>query len=359
MFKILLRGSVVAIMFMAAGSLASPGRAAWDEGKSLVFAPPPAGKELPSECGRDCLYGLVDNYFNALASRCPCNVALAPTVKYTENGQIVKPGEGIWKTFTRRGTYRVYLADPAAGEVGYYGDFSEDNGLLLGVMALRMRVQDRRVTEIEMIAVREQRRPKGGLGANTAGIMTPRMLDELDPGGFVSPDPVLLQPLPAAETREQLVAATTRYFDGFTQSKGSLVPFGAECSRRENGMPATNNAEGPVVDSAQPAFRIFSQGCAQELDRGFFSALSTVRGVRPLVVDEAQGLVLELTLFDNEGSIKSVSVSGVGNVAVPGEFLRPITFMAPQLFKIENGKIREIEGLSWPVPFGMSSGWEK
>jgi hypothetical protein len=27
--------------------------------------------------------------------------------------------------------------------------------------------------------------------------------------------------------------------------------------------------------------------------------------------------------------------------------------MAPQLFKIEGGKIREIEGLSWAVPFGM------
>jgi hypothetical protein len=31
----------------------------------------------------------------------------------------------------------------------------------------------------------------------------------------------------------------------------------------------------------------------------------------------------------------------------------------PQLFKIEAGKIREIEGLSWPLPYGMRSGWDK
>ena len=75
-------------------------------------------------------------------------------------------------------------------------------------------------------------------------------------------------------------------------------------------------------------------------------------------MDEQQGLVLNLALFDNEGNVKTVAVPGVGDVAVPGNFLRPITFLKPQLFKIEGGKIREIEGLSWPVPFGMPSGWD-
>ena len=226
-------------------------------------------------------------------------------------------------------------------------------------MALRLKVQNPRITEAELIAVREQWRPKGGLGENTAGIMTPRMFDELNPKSFIVPSAALLEPLPAQESREQLISATDKYFEGFTQRSGSLVRFDAQCSRRENGMPATDNPDGPIVDSAQPAFRVFSQGCGQELDRGFFSSLSTVREVRQLVVDEKQGLVLDLALFDNEGNIKSVSVPGVGTVTVPSEFLRPITFMAPQLFKLEGGKIRQIEGLSWPVPFGMRSGWEK
>jgi hypothetical protein len=350
---------MLALMFAAVGSMAPRANAAPDEGKNLTHAPNPMLAGAPGECNRDCLYRLIDKYFHAMASRCACNIAMARDVKYTENGQVVKPGEGIWKTFARRGAYRVYLADPATGEAGYYGDFSEDGGRLLGMMALRLKVKDHRITEVELIAVREQWRPKGGLGENTAGIMTPRMFDELDPKSFIVPNPALLEPLPAPESRDQLISASNKYFEGFTQSKGSLVPFDAQCSRRENGMPATNNPEGPVVDPAQPTFRVFSQGCAQELDRGFFSALSKVRGVRQLVVDEKQGLVLDLALFDNEGNVKSLSVPGVGKVTVPREFLRPITFMNPELFKVEGGKIREIEGLSWAVPFGMRSGWEK
>jgi hypothetical protein len=196
---------------------------------------------------------------------------------------------------------------------------------------------------------------------NTAGIMTPKMIDELRPSGFVSPDSALLEPVPAAEhsTREELTAVTDRYFEAFAQKKGSAAMFADSCFRRENGFAATNNSDGPVVDPAQPAFRVFSQGCAQEIDRGFFSALSKVGDHRPLVVDVEQGLVLDLAFLDNEGNVKSVSVSGVGDVKVPAEFLRPITFMEAQLFKIEGGKIREIEGASWPMPYGMRSGWDK
>jgi len=349
---------ILGLMFAAICGVASranawPAHSAADEGKNLTHAPDPMVAGAPGECNRDCLYAFVDKYFDALLSRCPCNMAMAPEAKYTENELAVKPGEGIWKTYSGRGTYRVYLADPANGEVGYYGDITEFGGVLPGVVALRMKVKDHRVTELEVITVREQKRPKGGLGLNTAGIMTPRMIDELDPKGFVSPNAALVEPPGAAETRDQLVGATKGYFDAYAQGKGSAAPLDAQCARRENGIAATNNADGPVADKTQPAFHLFSEGCAAELDRGFFGALAKVRDARPLVVDEKQGLVLDLAFFDNEGDVKSVAVAGVGNVAVPVEYRRAFTFMAPQLFKIEGGKIREIEGLSWAVPFGM------
>jgi hypothetical protein len=359
MFRFLRHGLILLIfatMVIAIAGMASPG-AAPDEGKSLVAAPTPLTMRSPGPCARDCLYGFVDKYFDAMISRCPCNIAMSPDVKYTEDGQLVKPGEGIWKTIAGRGAYRIYLADPATGQAGYYGDFSEDGGLLRGMVALRLKVQDHRITEVEVITVREQLRPKGGLSANTAGVMTSHMIDEMDPNSFIVPDSILIESPPAPEQRDRLVAATNRYFDGFTQSKGSLVPFDGQCARRENGMLATNNPDGPIVDPGNPTFRVFSQGCAQELDKGFFSALSKVRGVRQLIVDEGQGLVLTLSFFDNEGNVKSVSVPGVGNVVVPSDFLRPVTYMAPQLFKLEDGKIRQIEGLAWPVPLGMRSGW--
>jgi hypothetical protein len=348
------------LLFAAVSSVASYANAAAakaDEGKNLTHAPDPMVAGAPGECNRDCLYAFVDKYFDAMLSRCACNIAMAPGAKYTENELAVKPGEGMWKTFSGRGTYRVYLADPANGEVGYYGDITEDAGLLPGVIALRMKVKDHRIVELETITVREQKRPKGGLGLNTAGIMTPRMFDELNPKGFISPSAVLLEPIGDTETREQLVAATKGYFDAYAQGKGSAASFAAQCARRENGFAAVNNPDGPAPDKAQPSFHVFSESCTAELDRGFFSGFAKVRDARPLVVDQKQGLVLDLAFFDNEGDVKSVAVAGMGNVAVPVEYRRPFTFMAPQLFKIEGGKIREIEGLSWAVPFGMRPAW--
>jgi len=356
MIRTLIRGSILALFSatICGGTSHAHARPAnADEGKNLTHANDALVAGAPGGCNRDCLYAFVDKYFDAMLSRCACQMAMATGAKYTENEVAVKPGEGMWKTFSGRGTYRVYLADPANGEAGYYGDITEFGGVLPGVVALRIKVKDHRITELEVITVREQKRPKGGLGLNTAGIMTPRMLDELDPKGFVSPNRALLEPLGAPETREQLVGATKDYFDAYAQRKGSVAPFDAQCSRRENGIAATNNPEGPVADRAQPAFHLFSGDCAQEIDRGFFSTLAKVRDARPLVVDEKQGLVLDLAFFDNEGDVKSVPVAGVGEVAVPAEFRRGFTFMAPQLFKIEGGKIREIEGLSWAVPFGM------
>jgi len=351
--KTVLPASFACLLLISICGTLWPSRAARDEGKSLILAPNPETAASPGECNRACLYSFVDKYFEALLSRCPCNLAMAPNVKYTENEQAVKPGQGIWKTFSGRGTYRVYLADPATGQAGYYGDFNEDGGRLLGAIALRMKVKDHQISELEVFTVREEKRPQGGLGMNTAGVMTPRLLDELDGSKFVVPDRALLEPLRVPENREQLVRTTSGYFDAFSERKSSLASFHADCARRENGTMATENSEGPAIDPQQPAFHLFSGSCAEEIDRGFLSALLKPRDVRQLVVDETQGLVLNLAFFDNEGAVNSVPVAGVGTVKASAEFLRPITFLVPQLFKIENGTIREIEGLSWPVPFGM------
>ncbi len=315
-------------------------------------------------CDRNCLRTMVDQVFEAMISRCSCCGPLADSVKYTENGQIVKPGEGLWRTLTSRGGYRVYLSDPVSGQAGYYGDINERG--LLGMVAMRLKLQQRRISEIEVIIVREQLRPgtgkaNAGMAENTAGIMTPVMLNELQPKGFARMDPLLQQIVPRANrvSSTQLIALTDRYFDAFAQAKSALVAFDERCERRENGIAATGNPDGPVVDSAQPAFRLFAHGCAQELDTGFFSSLLRSRDRHALVVDEEQGLVLHLGFFDAAGNVNSVSVPGAGKVAAPRYLLRPATYVAPQLFKILNGKIRLIEGLAWPVPYGMKSGWDR
>lgn len=324
----------------------------------------PGARDSREVCDRDCLRAMVDRLFDDMIAHCPCSAPMADNVRYTENGQVIKPGEGVWRTLSALGGYRVYLEDPVTGQAGYYGDINEKG--LLGMLALRLKVQDHLITEIEVIVAREQLRPRSenadaGLAGDTAGIMTSRMLNELQPNGFAQVDPLLQQIVPRSGRvpRNRLIALTDRYFDAFAQANDATVLFDERCARRENGIPATHNPNGPVVDPAQPAFRLFSQGCGQELEAGFFSALLRLRDPRALVVDEEQGLVLHLGFFDAAGNIKSVSVPGTGKVAVPTEFLRPATYAAPRLFKILNGKIRLIEGLAWPVPYGMKSGWDR
>ena len=337
----------------------SPLEAAPDQGTNLSRIPKPITASIPEPCDRACLLDVVDSYFKAMASRCPCGLPLAQNIKYTENGQLVTPGEGIWKTFTGRGTYRIYLADPESGEAGYYGDILEF-GRLKGMVAMRLKIKGHQIVEVEAIIARQELRPKGGLGENTAGIMTPILLDEPDPSGFISPDVTLLEPLSKDQRtpRAEMIEATKKYLQAFEQKNASITPFASECTIRENGMAATNNPSGPVVDPAHPDFHVFGGSCAQEITQGYFAGIEKPRDAFPLLVDQEQGLVLNLALFDNEGNVKSVNVPGVGAVAVPRNLLRPITFLKPQLFKIEAGKIREIDGLSWPVPFGMSSGWQ-
>ncbi|MGH9718064.1 MAG: hypothetical protein ACRD4R_15240 [Candidatus Acidiferrales bacterium] len=359
----LLRGITVAGILIAAWAVVSPSisrnvMASPDQGKNLTHLAKPVTKAIPGPCGHRCLVGVVDSYFKAMLERNPRGLALAPNVKYTENGQLVKPGQGIWNTFTGLGTYRVYLADPQTGEAGYYGSYTEFNRLK-GVMALRLKVENHEITEVEVVMARQELRPRGGLGDNTAGVMTPILIDEVDPSDFISPAVSLLAPLSKDEQtpRAEMIAAAQKYYQGFAEKSGSMVPFASECSERENGLDTTNDPNGPVVDAAKADFHAFGASCAGELNQGYFAGFEKPREERTLVVDEQQGLVLDLALFDNEGNVKSVDVQGVGTVTVPRNFLRPITFLKPQLFKVESGKIREIEGLSWPVPFGMPSGW--
>ncbi len=135
-------------------------------------------------------------------------------------------------------------------------------------------------------------------------------------------------------------------------------PLADGCVRRENGVAASNNPDGPVVDPGRPEFGVFAGSCSRQLDLGYAAALSEVRR-RPLVVDTAAGMVLDLALFDYSGAVRTVAIEGMGQVAAAASFAAPITDIHAQLFKIDAGKIVRIEGAVRRVPYGQSSPWDK
>ena len=44
-------------------------------------------------------------------------------------------------------------------------------------------------------------------------------------------------------------------------------------------------------------------------------------------------------------------------VDVSPMFRRPLSFIVAEIFKIKDGKIRQIEAVLTSVPYGMESGW--
>jgi hypothetical protein len=104
------------------------------------------------QCDRACLNGFVDRYLAAMVAHDPTGLPLAKAVKYTENGQTLKLGEGMWGVANAVGKYKLYFADPASGGAGFFG-VVEENGHPQ-ILALRLRIEERRISEIEAIVAR-------------------------------------------------------------------------------------------------------------------------------------------------------------------------------------------------------------
>ena len=73
------------------------------------------------DCDRACLDSYVDQYLAALVAHDPSRLPLARQVKFTENGQQLQLGDGLWGTASGIGNYKIYADDPQAGEVMFMG----------------------------------------------------------------------------------------------------------------------------------------------------------------------------------------------------------------------------------------------
>ncbi|MBZ5696389.1 MAG: hypothetical protein LAN36_13645 [Acidobacteriia bacterium] len=311
-------------MILAVGAFTSaPSRAAAPQGAA-------------PKCDRACLENFVNEYLAALAARDPSKVAFAANVKFTENTARLKIGEGFWGTANGQGTFKLYFAEPEAGQVGFIGVMKEwDNPVLF---CLRLKVTGGRIAEVEDFVVRD---------ANAA--------KNLDAMG--KPNPRFLEAIPPAEraTREELVKTANMYFSGLQNNDGKGVyPFAADCNRIENGMQTTNN---PDRFKSDPSIgnEIMSLGCAAQFKTGYFRIVTRIRDRRFVIVDRERGLAFAFTFFDHAGTVKSMTLTD-GRM-VPATLRHPFTWEVGELFKIEKGKIRLIQAALTQEPYGITSGW--
>ena len=79
------------------------------------------GKVFAADCNRACLEGFVDRYLDAVIADQPSAVPLAPNVRFTEDGQQLVIGDGLWNTLRAKGHYRLFVSDVQAGQVAFFG----------------------------------------------------------------------------------------------------------------------------------------------------------------------------------------------------------------------------------------------
>jgi hypothetical protein len=292
------------------------------------------GATASPTCDRACLEGLVNQYLDAMLARNPFSLPLAPKVKFTENDQLLKLGEGLWLTASAPGAYKLYAADPPAGEVGFLGTMRE-NGTPIA-LAIRLKVENRRIAEAETLVIRE-----------------PDSAQLIEAMG--KPDASFLDTIPAAQrkSRDELIAIANKYYDGIEQSKGSIVPFDPSCNRVQNGLKTTNNPDYKLPPPM--TWNPLALGCKEQLDTGFFSFIRKVYPRRFLVVDEERGLVFGSFLFQIPGTVKSVNVPGQGTIPMAPANLSPYTLDVVELFRIRSGKIQRVEALQAKLPYGTPS----
>ena len=300
--------------------------------------------QIPLNCSRACLENVVDQYLAALVAHDPQRLPLSQDVLYTENDQILKPGDGFWKTVEGRGNYLHIFADPEAGQVACMGTMREAGAPLL--MSLRLRVELGRITEIESVYFR----PGGGGPNSIADMDKPHR-----------PGDIWFKSIPPAQqmSRQELIAIADGYFAGLQKNDGKGIngtgtyPFTADCHRIENGAPTTNVPRPP--NEPPGTINLFSMDCLSQFKLGIYFVVQSIHGRRYPVVDRERGVVWAQAIFD-QGTVSK----GVLSDGRPYEFRgfnRPSSILVTEAFLIENGKIRRVEMVGPSVLYHLNSPW--
>ena len=106
-------------------------------------------------CDRPCLINIMDGYMNAIFKSDPEAVPpLAMDVRMTENTGVMDVGEGVlWRFKTEPTEFKIYVADPLAGQV------AQQARLKIGgrdaLIAVRLKVDRGKIQEIEHLYDRE------------------------------------------------------------------------------------------------------------------------------------------------------------------------------------------------------------
>jgi hypothetical protein len=311
---------------------------------SVESAPAPAQIQDPQLlCDRTCLQAAADSYLKAVVAHDPKLLTLDEHVRSTEDGQELQLGDGFWNTASGIGAAQQFYPDPQTQQITYIGTMREFDNLLL--MAMRVKVRDRRISEVETLFYRKGTGPEW----SDAGVDATNSRGTADAAWLVT--------IPAAlrATREQLTGIALGWMNalGHYDAKATL-PVSDDCVRYENGARVSGN---PRVVIGDGHFNLAALGCRQQMQSGYFASISRIHHRRVVAVDPENGTVVVWANLDQAGTRALRLADGH---TLSARFLsQPSSTETVLVFRIEGGLIHRIEMVTRGVPYHMNPGWEE
>jgi hypothetical protein len=308
----------------------------------------PASDADHSSCDRACLSGFITTYLDALTAHDPKRLPVTADVRFTENGAAIPLGEALWVTISGLGRYRVDYLDTQSQQAAAHAAFIE-NGRG-GLMALRLKVVDGKIAEIETVLSR---------GAPRALDMPPieSLWTETEP--------------PASRlTRSQLAEETENYLRAVSRSDGTLVKFNKRsCLRLENGnVMAFGPNDTPIAPPAPIADpnswfaavrKTMGMDCAEQLSTGIYTFITSYDGARFPVIDVERQVVFGHWVFRRRGTVPGMTLAGKF-YPFPETMRFPNENLLGQAFKFRDGRITRVQGVFLNANvYKAGTGWEK
>lgn len=282
-------------------------------------------------CDNSCLNDIATQYLRDVAKQDSSQLPWADQVRYAENNVGMMIGDGFWGAGPAIQGEGLLLPDASTGNVVWFG-ISTEHGQA-AYHGLRLKVVDRQITEVESYLGRE--------GEPEVFAKVDGYVRHVSFGENVPP--------PGRQSREQLIALVDGYFNSKQQNNGQLqTAFSADCEQKTNGMYITSGDHWAAKAV---------QGCEAQLKAGVFKPVDRIRARRYPVVNPETGVVVALSIEDHATRYVDYTTLDGKPLAVQVEY--PNSRGKLDLFKIVDGKISHIDGVSVFLPYYIHSLWQQ
>lgn len=300
------------------------GLAAWVPGllATCAYSQAPA-------CDSACLTDITQQYIRDVVTQDYSQLPWAARVRYTENNVGMQIGDGFWGAGPGTPGAGLIVTDPATGNAVWYGITTEHGQA--AYHGIRLKVAGRAISEVESYVGREG---------------TPDLFAKVEshemPQVFTQTIPVT-----ARMPRERMLALVDGYFNSRQLNDGEVfTTISDQCEQVTNGVSVTHGEHW----AAQLA-----QGCRAQLELGLFKPVDRIRARRYPVVNEETGVVVALAIEDHAARYVDYQAKNGTALKVAVEY--PNSRGTLELFKISDGAIQYIEGVSVFLPYYIHPLW--